>query len=424
MKLHQHTVLYLSVSLLIIIGIWGSVFYSNVLDEVYDSIDDGLSNSKVLIIQKALRDTTVLAKREFEESNYAITPLPATTNLDAPDRYIDTLMDVQNDNDQEPVRMLTTVFGTSDGAFYELRIISSMVEEEDLLSDLLIALSFMYLTMLVCIILVNNFILRRIWKPFYKLLDRLRNFRLGKDEIFELPPTKVEEFDLLNSTVHSLLKRNIDIYESQKQFIADASHELQTPVAISINKLELLVERNGLEDEVAAAIGEVIGHMERLKKLNRALLLISKIENRQYAPDEEQVDLNAMTKKLLDNFMDMMEFKELKLVLREDAPLRFPMNGYLAEVLLTNLLKNAIFHNIPQGELHVWLKPDAILIENTGVAAPLNASRIFERFYKESSDKHSNGLGLYIAKSIAGMYGITLRYHYQDRHVFSLEYPR
>ncbi len=328
-----------------------------------------------------------------------------------------TVIYTQNEADYEPARLLTTVFSASDDRLYELRILTSMVEEDDLIEDLLLSLIALYLAMIVSIVLVNNVLLRRIWKPFYVLLDRLSKFRLGRDAVFEPPPTRVREFALLNRTVTSLLRDNIRVYESQKQFIGNASHELQTPLAISIGKLELLAEKDTLGEAEAQTLVEVMASLERLTRLNRSLLLISRIENRQFT-DEQSVDFNYLAQRLLEDFADLAEYRQVSLHLTQPGRFVFPMHPELAEVLLLNLVKNAIVHNHPQGDVSISIAEQAITIENTGISAPLSEADIFRRFYKGSSEQSSNGLGLSIARSIADLYGLRLEYDFtsEGRH--------
>ena len=140
MKLLNHTLLYLSASLVFILSIWAVVFYFSMMDEVYDSIDDGLENYKMLIIKKATSDSTLLEKSQFDESNYAIRPIHRHLAVRATEAFRDTSMYMEYEEDYEVVRMLTTYFSTPDDQYYELKIITSIVEGEDLLADLLHAL--------------------------------------------------------------------------------------------------------------------------------------------------------------------------------------------------------------------------------------------------------------------------------------------
>lgn len=418
MKLVNHTLLYLSGALFLIIGVWAVIFYYSMLDEVYDSIDDGLDNYKMLIIQKAGSDSTILKKNTFEESNYSIMPISRQQALQSVERYSDTLMYMQNEEDFEPVRILSTVFNVRD-TYYKLDVISSMVEEDDLIEDLTWYLVFLYVALLLSIYLLIFFILRRTWKPFYTLMQRLRHFNLKQPKPLEVPETNVSEFKELNKAILDLLKNNIEVYNSQKQFIENASHELQTPLAISINKIELLLEENDLGEEKAQALSDVIRNLERLTRLNKSLLLLTKIENRQFA-NEEEVDFNELIKQQLSDFSELLEFKQISVQLHEASHFRKGFSKDLAFVLVSNLLKNAITYNKPQGEIHVEINADSIRIKNTGATEALDASRIFSRFFHSATHKSATGLGLSIVSAIADLYHLKVSYSFDGMHQFVL----
>ncbi|MDB5258180.1 MAG: two-component sensor histidine kinase [Chitinophagaceae bacterium] len=416
MKLINYTLLYTSIALLFIVGGWAGIFYVNMLDEIYDSIDDGLSNSKLLIIKKAQTDSTLLHKKYFGESNYSIQQISAENVSAVRDLYKDTLMYMDHEEEYEPVRLLTTTFSVSGNTLYELKIISSMVEEDDLIEDLLYAVLWLYVVLIVSVVVVNIIVLRKVWKPFYRLIDYLQQYRLGGESDKVPVGTTVREFRLLSETVSVLLERNLEVYNSQKQFIENASHELQTPLAISINKLELLAERSDVSEEQLQTIGHVIQSLERLTRLNKSLLLLSKIENKQFAV-EETINFNGLVKKVMEDFIDLAEFKEVKLVCHEEGELVRYMNKDLAEILLTNLLKNAVVHNVPGGTVDITVQKDSFTIVNTGAPKALNEEKLFSRFYKESIEKGTTGLGLSIVKAILDLYKGSVTYTFSGKHI-------
>ncbi|SEJ00636.1 Signal transduction histidine kinase [Dyadobacter koreensis] len=414
MKLLNHTLKYLSITLLVIISIWAAIFYVNMLDEVYDSLDDGLDNYKLLIIKKAEEDSTILNKKEFAESNYEIRELPESVAILRKDIHQDTLMYMLNEEDYEPVRMLTSAFALNN-KYYELKVISSMVEEDDLIEDLLYSLIWLYVAMIASILIVNNFLLKKTWKPFYLLLDQLKQFKIGKDPMIKPAETQVKEFKELNEAVTLLLNRTLETYQGQKQFIENASHELQTPLAISINKLELLSEREDLTESNLVAIGQIIQTLERLKRLNKSLLLLSKIENKQFQ-DNEQVDINAIFKNLIEEFSDFADYKNVHISFQENDQLYAYMNKDLAEIFVTNFLKNAIVHNVDNGSVDVTINPASFTIRNSGSNIPLDGQKIFQRFHKKSNEKNNTGLGLAIVKAISDLYGLSVAYYFDNGH--------
>lgn len=419
MKLHNYTLLYISIAMFFIISIWASIFYFQMLDEVYDSIDDTLENYKVLIIKKAKIDSTILLKSDFDESNYAIRKISSNNVSSIKDVYKDTLMYMENEDDLEAVRLLKTVFTLNHSDYYELNILSSMVEEDDLIEDLFFSLIWLYIILLISIFIVNTFLLRKIWKPFYDLLHQLKNFNLNSSN-FQPLKTNVHEFKLLNTSVSELLKKNIELYSSQKQFIENASHELQTPLAISINKLELLAEKNELTETDMYMVASVIENLQRLTRLNKSLLLLSKIENKQYS-DEELVSISAVCNRLAEDFSDLADYKNISLEFKTDVALFVNMNADLAEILFTNLIKNAIIHTAENGFVKIELFNNSVIIENFGTAS-LNTQDIFKRFYKNSAEKNTTGLGLAIVKTIVDKYGFQLTYTFEGTHRIKIQF--
>lgn len=420
MKLLNHTTKYFSIALFLILGAWSVIFYLNILDEVYDSLDDGLENYKMLIIEKAHKDSTVLHKNEFEESNYSIREISKDEALRMKDVYRDTLLYMQNEEDYEPVRLLTSGFELH-GKYYQLSVITSMVEEDDLIEDLLYAIIWLYAAMLVSIVLVNNILFRHIWKPFYHLLDQLTKFRPGKDSGITSMPSIVEEFKVLNETTQSLISRTLETFKNQKEFIENASHELQTPLAISMNKLELLAEKNSLSESDLAAIGTVIQTLERLSRLNKSLLLLSKIENQQFE-NTQLVNLNALVHSTKQEFEEYAAFRNVTISIQEEGVFEKVLHADLAQIMITNLIKNAIVHNHPEGTvtITITIAPASLTIANTGKMEALQGEKIFDRFHKETHEGSSTGLGLAIVKAIAIHYGFLITYQYNQKHIFKI----
>lgn len=421
MKLLNHTLLYLSASLIFILSTWAVVFYIGMMDEVYDSIDDGLENYKILIIQKASTDSTLLTRNQFGESNYAIRPIAPEMAIKAREVFKDTAMYMEYEESLETVRMLTTYFSTPADDYYQLKIIASMVEEDDLVVDLMHALLWLYVAVIASAFIINNWVLRKIWRPFYQLQDELRHFRLGEDKLFNPPQTKVAEFNDMNETVAELLKANIAAFQQQKQFIENASHELQTPLAIAMNKLELLLEQQQGTDEQTQLLANALHYLERLTRLNKALLLLSKIENRQFAK-EEQVDFNALFRQQVDDFGELMQYKTIQAEITETDSLVWSFNLDLANILVTNLIKNAIIHNHPGGHIYIWIRNDGFEIANSGKGEALDLDNMFARFYRTPDNPASTGLGLPIVKSIVQFYQMQVVYRFENgMHHFRLQ---
>jgi signal transduction histidine kinase len=420
MKLLNYTSTYFSIILFIVITAWAAIFYYAILDEIYDSIDDGLDNQKGLVIEKAAMDSSVLQKSGFDETGYAIREVQPDAALAFHDHYSDTMMFMQNEQSDEPVRLLTTVF-LKNGKYYQLQVATSMVEEDDLVKQIFYAVTWLYLGLVISIIVFNNFLLKKVWRPFYHLMRQLKKFRVDQPTAVTRVKTNVDEFKLLDDTVQRLIARNVEVFNSQKMFIENAAHELQTPLAISINKLEALSQGN-FSGEQFALLSSALDNLERLKNLNKSLLLLSRIENKQFA-DETSVNCNELIKKLLADFEDQADFRSVKLEFEEDAICFLPMNKDLALILFTNLVKNAILHSEEGGFVKVLINQERIIFENSGKQEALDPSRLFQRFNNDKSSRASTGLGLAIVRAICDMYHFDLNYQYTGRHIFSIRYP-
>lgn len=421
MKLLNYTSKYFAWLLFFVLTGWAVIFYFQMLDEIYDSMDDGLENQKMLVIRNAKEQDSVQIKQNFGDGYYTLNHVSESTALGFKKSYRDTLMYMQNESDFEPVRLLESVFEQND-AYYKVKVITSMVEEDDLIEDLLFFLIWLYAGLILSILILNNFILKKVWNPFYKLIDNLKNFKIENDHEIELENSKIDEFNTLNKNIETLITKSVKSYQDQKQFIENASHELQTPIAISINKLELLLEEDGLQESQANKIISVIENLERLSRFNRSLLLLSKIENKQFTEFQE-INFNQLTQEIVSNFKDLLEHKNAQIEIDNIADLNFSINPDLAQILLTNLIKNSILHNAESGLMEIKITSNSWQIINPGNHA-LEEKDLFTRFQKVKDNSNSSGLGLAISKAITDIYQLKLSYIYQGAHIFKIDFPQ
>ncbi|MDB4582418.1 HAMP domain-containing histidine kinase [Draconibacterium sp.] len=423
MKLINHTLLFLLFILFITVGLWAILFYSQLLNQVKTTIDEGLGNYKIVIIDKLKDDSTLVQQDVFSDNNYIVKNISEDYALQVRDSYKDTLIFSTLKNKSYEVRLLTTAFVTSDGKYYEMKVISNELDKGRLIGKIVLSLVWLFLFLFVSTLLLNNFVLKKTWKPFYQVLKYLDDFRLDKSKYRELSETRIKEFSLLNESIQNLLKTNVDIFNSQKQFIENASHELQTPLAIGINKLELLAEDDRLSPEQIEKIGDVINVFQRLSSLNKSLLLLSKIENKQFI-SEEIISFDSIFSRIIHDFSDFTEFQKIKITYRKEEDWVIRMNKNLAEMLVLNLVKNAVVHNQPGGEVIIRMESTCFTIENTSDKPMISADNLFKRFNKNSKSKGSTGLGLSIVKAIADLTGVTISYSYKNRHVFKVSERR
>jgi signal transduction histidine kinase len=229
----------------------------------------------------------------------------------------------------------------------------------------------------------------------------------------------VEEFRLLHDTIEKMLQSNINSYTSQKQFIENAAHELQTPLAITINKLEAVAASEQLGERNTTLLSAAMDNLERLSRLNRSLLLLTRIENRQYSTGEE-ININELTRNLVNDFAEFSQYRKISLAVHEKEACLVIMNPDLASMLLTNLIKNSIVHTAEGGDVQIEIKAHSWSVSNTSGGDALDPEQIFTRFYKQNSSSPSTGLGLSIAKAITDLYGFRVAYTYDDKHCFTI----
>lgn len=406
--------------LFVLLSLWALVFYFAIKDEIYDSIDEGLENQMELVVQRIRSGDTDLLPGGLLDGYTNIREIPRQQAKEFKEIFKDTVLYLHKEEDLEPVRLMEDVFQYN-GNHYQIAVSTSMVEEDDLVQSLLVSLMWLYFGLIVSLLILNNLLLKKVWHPFYTLLDRLRDFSIEKDESIEFEGSRIQEFSLLNQRVEQLIKKAVESYKGQKQFIENASHELQTPLAISINKLELLVENYDLDKEQLEIIAAVLNNLERLTRLNKSLLLLSKIENKQF-PVAEKVNFNALSKQVIADFEDFALHTANEFTLSEKGTIRYEMNPDLAVILISNLLKNALIHGPDGTPIIIEIHPKRIEISNNGAHA-LNKKHLFSRFKHAGNEGKSTGLGLAISKAIADQFGLRLEYVYKQGHQFVIHFP-
>ncbi|WFE82889.1 sensor histidine kinase [Parabacteroides chongii] len=421
MKLIHYTFRNLSIPLLIILTAWACCFYFVIMHEIDDETNDSLENYKEIIIKTVLADSTLLHDHVDIMTKYYIREVPESeADLDK-DEFFDSTTYIEIEMEDEPVRVLRTWFMTADRKYYELTIETSTLEKEDMAEAIFVSIIILYVSLLCCILLVSHFVFKSSFRPLYTLIKWLKEYRPGKQQAPLINQTKVEEFKILNQAIQTATNRSTEMYNQQKQFVENASHELQTPLAICMNKLELLSENPDCTEEQLSEIAGINHTLRGIIKMNKSLLLLSRIDNKQF-PDTSEIDFNKLINKYLPDFEDMYEYKNIHVTYTETGTLIYTMNESLASTLLSNLLKNAFIHNIESGSIAISVTGRTLTISNSSESTGLNEATLFNRFEKQTHKKESTGLGLAIVKSIISIYGIDIKYEYNGLHKFILTF--
>lgn len=327
--------------------------------------------------------------------------------------YFDTL-----DQENEPYRVMLSPLVINEKT-YHLRTRISLVEAEDLISGIVFLFSIVMLLLLAGLYFITRSLSKKLWQPFYNTLSQIERFEIDKNPALHLPETSVEEFQRLNTALNTLVIRNSLIYKSQQEFIENAAHELQTPLAIFQAKLETLMQQS-LTAEQADAVLSLSGSATRLNRLNKNLLLLSKIDNQNYA-GKERIRLKDTIEKMLGFFTEQANEKHIAIRLDAKSTGESSSNPVLAEIVISNLLLNAIRHNTEHGLIRISLEKNTLRVSNTGPSSELDADKLFQRFSRPGTVSHGSGLGLAIIKKIADLNSWDISYDYRENlHVFTL----
>ena len=421
MKLLSYTYRKLALLLFLLMAVWGVLFYYAIIDEVVDETDDTLENYGEILMESALHDPSILETEGSLMSFYKFTPISEEEGRHYRQVFYDATVYIELEDEDEPVRVMCTAFRMPDGQYYELKLMISILERDDMVEAMLWYLGALFLLFLICTSIGIQLVLKGVFRPLHRLLDWLHCIQPGKEVPPLDNPTKIREFRQLSDAALDMGNRSYKAYEEQKQFIENASHELQTPLAIVRGKVELLAESEGMTEQQMEQLDEIYATLGRAVKLNKSLLLLSRIENGQYT-EMEDVSVDEILDELLPDLMDIYEHKQVRLIRkREEQPFIIRCNHSLAQILVSNLVKNSLLHNREGGELQVLTTPTSLVIKNTG-DVPLDGEKLFRRFYHGmDGKKDSTGLGLAIARSIALSSSLKLTYEWQDSmHTFRL----
>ncbi len=308
------------------------------------------------------------------------------------------------------------------GKKYNIRVIKSLEATDDLLRSVLWIVIPAILLILTLSLLINRIILKKLWKPFYETLQQVKLFSITKNKPLKLRPAKVEEFTLLNNTLVSATARAREDYLLLKEFTENASHEMQTPLASIRSKLDMLIQDEHLSEAQSVRLQAVYESIQKLSHLNQSLLLLTKIDNQQFAKSEPVKLYQKITQKA-EEFAELWDNAKISIeLLLEDAVVE--MSEPLAEIMLNNLISNATIHNMSGGKIRIHLTRDQLTIFNTSLDPALKKDELFSRYYLKSKNSGQNGLGLSIIRKICDASGFEIRYQYQDNmHAFIINWP-
>lgn len=412
---YQRTNLFASLIIFVLTGI---AFYALLQQILYKQVDEGLKIEQRLI-QNFIHKHGYLPEDNVSVEDKIVNFKEIETH--AKESKFETLFLYDSlDKKRDEFRRITFPVKAS-GRWYEASIATSLEGADGLGRSIILIALFTVALLLLLSFLSNRLILRRLWRPFYNTLDNLKAFKLGEGKKVRSEVTNIDEFMQLNNTLQQVTDRAEKEYQVLKEFTENASHELQTPLAIIRSKLDLLIQHENLTDSQGYIIHEAYEAIQRMAHLNQSLLLLAKIDNGQFK-DTERISLQQLLNNKIQALDSIIQDRNLTLS-KELQVAEVNMHPILADVLLNNLLSNAIHHCKPDGWIDVILNANSLTVANSASQRALDENDLYKRFHKVSGDATRTGLGLSIVKNVCDVSGFTVRYQYLDgRHCFIIRW--
>ncbi len=327
--------------------------------------------------------------------------------------YIDSLAD-----EIEPYRVLITPVIIEDKPFTLLARIN-LVESEDMIESIAFVFCVILSVLLIGLYFITKRLSSKLWQPFYSTLSQVEKFELDKNMQPVFVETDIEEFFRLNQSINQLLEKNLQTYKNQKEFIENAAHELQTPLAVFQTKLDLLVQQMPFTHELSDALSKLNDAAVRLNRINKNLLLLSKIENSRYEAMEDVI-LSDLIRKHIDFLIEQAEEKGVTVHVTHNEGFTVKGNITLLEIAISNLLLNALRHNDRGGQIIIDIQSNTMAVSNTGIDHALVKEKLFLRF-SSTGPSTGSGLGLSIVKRICDLHGWKLNYDFAtEMHLFRI----
>ncbi|SOD78448.1 sensor histidine kinase [Spirosoma fluviale] len=344
----------------------------------------------------------------FVENKINVTPVRGEVPPISLEIFTDTLILNRYDDELIPFRQLT-FYESIQGKIHRVEIRKSLIQTYRLIEVITVAM-----LLFLGLLLVGNFWFQgklsgRLWLPFYDTLSRLKRFDLSSVTALTLDKPEITEFRELNDALQKMADKMQQDYRSLKEFTENASHEMQTPLALINATVEQLIQNEQLTETQTHWIERIYQASRRISRLNQGLLLLAKIENRQFS-DSQPVDLSALLSEKLSDMDEVLSFKQLSVNVQRTEPFEVQLPVSLADSLVMNLVNNAIKHNHPHGRIDLVSTKDQLCLSNTGGPLTSSPERLFERFKKESAGTDSVGLGLSIIRQIGDSYGLSISY--------------
>lgn len=407
--LHKTQQVYL-VFLIVIFIVIAPLFYFVTKILYTREIDEILENQKTDFLQNdisILKETDIVNWNTFNKNIKILKANKLSGDILYNTSYYD-----KEDDENEPYRELHSPI-TIEGKPYLFSAKISLIESEDLMLSIAVLFFILLLSLFLGLFFITKKLSINLWKPFYRTLQQIEQFQIDKNEQPQFSESNTEEFNRLNKSIKNLIEKNIVIYENQREFVENAAHELQTPIAVFKGKIDILMQRPDITKGQAELLESINSSISRLNKLNKNLLMLSKIDKSNFN-EISSFKIKEIIEKQLEFFTEQAIQKNIQINTDFNDAISITANKGFAEILCSNLLLNAIQHNVPNGKILIQLSPNKLFISNTGRATGIKTESLFNRFSKSNSSEKGNGLGLAIVKKIADLNYWSISYFFEN----------
>lgn len=421
MKLLYKITLTLLVPLSLTIGIWGWLSYRTMSKKIHADTDLILKSYSSDIIMRLLSGKELPERFNGAYNTYYIQSLTPEEAAESPAvEYGEAEAFLKSQEDFASSRIRSQIFQDNEGNFRKITVSLPTFEQDMLTEHVFWWTMLLFIVLLASVLAIGLVLLNYNMKPLYRLLDWIDRYEPGMQGSKVPSDTDIVEFRKLASAIEHAVTRFETQYEERKIFIGNASHELQTPLAVCSNRIEMMLEHPDMTEALAEEMIKVHRSLSGLIRLNKTLLLLSKIENGQF-PQTADVDMNALAKESIELHQEIYDHKNISAEIDGEDRFVHRIDEQMASVLIGNLVKNAFLYTPSGGTINVRMWKTGFSISNTG-NAPLDKDKVFRRFYQPSGRKEgATGLGLALAYSVCMNNGMDITYDFiNDRHIFSI----
>ncbi|MBX2817402.1 MAG: HAMP domain-containing histidine kinase [Saprospiraceae bacterium] len=381
---------------------------------VDNEIKNDLIEARVVLKERFSEDVEL--PKEIRAIDEIIEMVPVDT-IDFQEAFQDTLLMMLDFEDDKPVldREAYVQYRYTEninGRFYRVTLSHPKFETDDLL---LICMTFglLFLAILIVVLNLSNRIAAQSrWLPFHQMLEQIRKFRVTEPSIFDLQESDIDEFSDLREAILEMSNKISRDYHALKEFTDNAAHEMQTPVAIIQSQLDIMVQRD-LNASSALYLSKMQHQLSKLKDLHQSLLLLSRLKSDQFI-EREWLRVHAILAEEIEELKPLWESKGIALEKRI-VDCQVQANARLLEIMISNLLLNAIKHNCLDGRILLDCQTDRLVIQNDGPSLKVSPDALFEKFAKSDQSTASNGLGLAIVKEVCTFHEWSLHYSEENQ---------